>query len=165
MLSQHSADKRHPLRIQNFGLPLGLFVLTVGGLLTWNALGQAQNTPAKKPVPKVTQRKLPDYYGQLHLSEKQRQKVYDLQTLYQGQISDLEAKLAALRAKEEADLLGVLTPEQVRLLENLQSLASQKKAVSKAAAEKEQQEASKSQNNTKTAPSTGKLMPKSAPKK
>lgn len=65
----------------------------------------------QKPAPRPRVR-LPNYYGQLGLTEVQRQRIYALQLDYGKKIDELEAQLAALRAKRDQDCEAVLSEGQ-----------------------------------------------------
>jgi Spy/CpxP family protein refolding chaperone len=81
-------------------------------------------TPAK--VASKPRGRLPQYYGQIGLSDKQRQQIYDVQANYKKQIDELQKQIDALKAKEDAEVVAVLTPEQKKNLDEL--LAAAKKA-------------------------------------
>ena len=81
-------------------------------------------TPAK--VASKPRGRLPQYYGQVGLSDKQRQQIYDVQATYKKQIDELQKQIDALKVKEDAEIVAVLTPEQKKNLDEL--LAAAKKA-------------------------------------
>lgn len=83
--------------------------------------------PAKKAVHRV-----PQYYGQLDLTDDQRAKIYSIQDSYKAQIDDLQAKLDALKAKEDAEIDGVLKPEQLKKLAEVRAAADKKQSDNKA---------------------------------
>jgi Spy/CpxP family protein refolding chaperone len=56
--------------------------------------------------------RLPPGWQQLNLSEKQKQKIYDVHTEYRAQIEALQNQLKALQAKERAEMVKVLTDDQ-----------------------------------------------------
>ena len=56
--------------------------------------------------------RLPNHYGQLGLTEVQRQRIYALQLDYGRKIDELEAQLAALRAKRDQDCEAALSEGQ-----------------------------------------------------
>ncbi len=101
---------------------LGLSVLAHGPDRSANAQDGAKKAAAKKgektkkgakKAPKKKARgRLPQYYGQIGLSEKQRADIYAVQATYRTQIQDLLKQLAALRAKEKAEINAVLSDEQ-----------------------------------------------------
>lgn len=67
--------------------------------------------PEQEPAPGRRVR-LPNYYGQLGVTEVQRQRIYALQLDYGKKIDDLEAQLAVLRAKRDQDCEAVLSEGQ-----------------------------------------------------
>tara|TARA_R110002072_G_scaffold303141_1_gene495751 strand:+ start:83438 stop:83821 length:384 start_codon:yes stop_codon:yes gene_type:complete len=81
-------------------------------------------TPAK--VASKPRGRLPQYYGQVGLSNKQRQQIYDVQANYKKQIDELQKQIDALKVKEDTEIVAVLTPEQKKNLDEL--LAAAKKA-------------------------------------
>lgn len=80
---------------------------------------------AKKKAPAGG--RLPNNYGRIGLSEKQRNDIYSIQAKYRDQIEALEKQLADLRAKRDAEIEAVLTPEQKQKLEELKAAPSTEK--------------------------------------
>lgn len=62
-------------------------------------------------------RRLPNYYGQIGISERQRERIYALQAQYNSQIEELEARIDNLKSARDADIEAVLTDTQLRRLE------------------------------------------------
>jgi hypothetical protein len=60
---------------------------------------------------------LPTYWGQLGLSDGQKQSVYQVQNKYKVEIDALEKQIEAAKAKMSDERLKVLTPEQQKRLE------------------------------------------------
>lgn len=75
---------------------------------------------AKKP-----RGRLPAYYAQVGLSTEQRHAIYSVQIAYGKQIADLQKQIDALEMKQDAEVVGVLNPEQKKKLDEL--LATAKK--------------------------------------
>lgn len=73
-----------------------------------------QKTAAKK-----FRGRLPNYYGQIGLSRKQRTDIYAIQEKYHLQIDELEAKLEELKLKQSEEIYAVLTPAQKESLKTL----------------------------------------------
>jgi uncharacterized protein YyaL (SSP411 family) len=71
-----------------------------------------------------TARRLPKYFGQLELSDEQRDKVYGIQAKYLKQIEQLEKRITELREKMGQDSEDVLTPTQKRSFAKLKQTAS-----------------------------------------
>lgn len=59
--------------------------------------------------------RLPNGFGQLGLSQDQRERVYGIRELYRGEIDRLETVIARLKAEEELQYQQVLTPTQRQL--------------------------------------------------
>ena len=68
---------------------------------------------------KLFRRRLPRFYGQLDLDEKQREDVYSIQESYQQQLHDLAMHLAELKSERDAKIQDVLQPSQKRKLSTL----------------------------------------------
>jgi len=88
------------------------------------ALLQDKKEPKKKDTFKP---RLPNYYGKVGVSEKQRQKIYSLQRQYHEKIAPLEQQIAELEAKRDAEIEAVLTPAQKKLLEEYREAARKKR--------------------------------------
>jgi Spy/CpxP family protein refolding chaperone len=93
----------------------------------------AQPAAAQQSSEKLTGR-LPNYYGQVGLSEAQRQKIYGLQAQYGDQIDALVKKVEELRQKRDKEIEDVLSAEQKAKLKALMEAAAAKKKTSKKAA-------------------------------
>lgn len=61
-------------------------------------------------------RRVPDYFGQLGLSEAQRESIYKIRAKHQPKITALEKQLEELRAQMVKDCESVLTDAQKKLL-------------------------------------------------
>ena len=60
----------------------------------------------------VYPRRLPPGLGVLRLSQEQKERIYAVQAKYHVQIEKLQAEIAALEAKQEAEVTAALTPAQ-----------------------------------------------------
>lgn len=96
-----------------------------GGLLV---LGTTVAQDAKKQEPNKTEPKggegklrgqLPPNWGKLGLSEEQKQKIYQIQNKYNGEIARLDALVKELRSKRDMEMRAVLTEEQKKRLEEI----------------------------------------------
>jgi len=70
---------------------------------------------AKKP-----RGRLPSYYRQV-VDEKQRETIYKIQAEYAPKIAALKAELNALIKQRNDEVAGVLTPEQLKKVEELKA--------------------------------------------
>ena len=83
--------------------------------------------------------RLPPNYGKLGVSDEQRKKIYQIQQSYDGQIAELQKQVAALRAKEVAEVEAVLNADQKKALQAANEESKKKTAEKKKAAEKEKE--------------------------
>ncbi len=83
---------------------------------------------AKPADDKEDSPRLPNNFGKLELSGEQKEQVYTIQKKYAAEIESLEKQLAALKAKRDAELQGVLTAAQKETLKSIQSTPKTKKA-------------------------------------
>src|SRR5690242_4707846 len=112
-----------------------LGILTLGSLVLGLALAPEVFSQEKKPAPAAAGQKakadastpdknrLPSNYGKLSLTDEQRTKLYEVQDQYEPELSDLQARLAEIRKKRDAELQKLLTPEQRTRLEELRAAA------------------------------------------
>ncbi len=110
------------------------------------ALAQATSkAQAKKAAAKAEPgvRRLPPGYGQLELSEEQREKVYAVQEKHAAELARLNQQITELRAKINTESEAVLTPAQRTQLNRYRA---EGKAKSKAAAKEEPKAKAKTKN-------------------
>jgi hypothetical protein len=88
--------------------------------------------------------RLPANYTKIGLSDDQRKKIYEVQNKYESQIDALEKQIADLKAKQKAEVDGVLTPEQYKALQTVVEESKKKAAEKKKATEAKNDEAKKS---------------------
>jgi hypothetical protein len=88
---------------------------------------QPAATPAKEPD-RSRVRRLPSYYGQIGLSDPQRQAIYRLQEAYSEQIDALEKQLETLKARRDQEIENVLTAAQKQRLGALTEAAAKRRA-------------------------------------
>lgn len=100
-----------------------LFV--VGLLGSGFLVGQDKKTD-NEPI--IVKARLPRNYSKLGLSDKQKKKIYQVQAKYEVQIEKLSQQIAALKAKEKAEVEGVLTAAQKSRLRELMGGAGAKEA-------------------------------------
>lgn len=90
----------------------------------------ATPAPAQAPAAKKTYdpaRRVPPYFGQIGLSQEQREEIYKLRGKYLTQIADLEKQLAATRASMLADCEKLLSDTQKQMLETRRKAAAEKR--------------------------------------
>src|SRR3954467_14060449 len=75
---------------------------------------KAKSKPAAKGDPS---RRVPDYFGQIGLTEEQRESIYKIQGKHQARIDELEKEIDDLRAKSLGECEAVLTDMQKQMLE------------------------------------------------
>jgi serine/threonine protein kinase len=103
----------------------------------WSQTKAAQSQPSQKPELDRTKqegeprppRRLPAYYNQV-VTPQQRDKIYSIQHSYAERIEALQVQLKELQSRMDADVKAVLTPEQLRKVEELTAVAEAKSAQS-----------------------------------
>jgi hypothetical protein len=70
---------------------------------------------------------LPANFGKLGLSDEQKQKVYSIQAKYKTEKDDLNKKLKKVTDDQNAEVFGVLTPDQKEKLKELTSFEKTEK--------------------------------------
>lgn len=93
-------------------------------------------TTKSTAVEKKQTNRLPANYGKLGLTDAQRDKIYAVQEKYDSQLDALEEQIKALRAKRSAESEAVLSPEQKKILKDLNEEAKETKSKPKKADEK-----------------------------
>jgi len=68
--------------------------------------------------------RLPNNYGKIGVTSEQRQKIYKIQAKYRDQMEVLQKQLQDLRKQRDAEVHGVLTDKQKKLLSDLSSKSS-----------------------------------------
>ena len=86
---------------------------------------EKSSSPSKKK--KTFRRRVPNYYGQIGLAKKQREKIYEIQKGYFDEISALEEKIDALKQKQDTEVYAVLSDPQKIILNQLQKAAAKKR--------------------------------------
>ncbi|HUG92859.1 MAG TPA: hypothetical protein VML55_18605 [Planctomycetaceae bacterium] len=86
----------------------------------------AQQSPAAPA--RTRARRLPAYYGQVGLNDRQRETIYGLQAAYADRIEELERQLEALKAKRDQEIEAVLNPQQKTRLRQLVEAAAKRRA-------------------------------------
>lgn len=86
----------------------------------------AKDAEKGKKAAAETKGRLPNNYGQVGLSEEQRNKIYALQAKYNGDIEKLEAQIMQLTTQRDMEIFAVLTPEQKTKFNELRDAAKKK---------------------------------------
>lgn len=105
---------------------VGVFALT-GGLVGQDAGAkkdppkEAKDAKEAKKDDRATKAKgqLPTYWGQLGLSDEQKQKVYKVQSKYRDELDKLDLKVKEIREKMKREQYEVLSPDQQKRLEEV----------------------------------------------
>lgn len=94
---------------------------------TGKAKADAKAKPAAKRANDPS-RRVPNHFGQLSLTDAQRETIYRLQAKHQAKIDDLEKQLDDLRAESLRECEAVLTPAQKKALADRRARASDARA-------------------------------------
>ena len=73
-----------------------------------------------------TPRRLPSFFKEV-VDQKQRETIYKIQEEYGPKIADLRAQLEALTKQRDEKIAAVLTPEQLKKIEDLRAAAKAKR--------------------------------------
>lgn len=87
----------------------------------------AKDTAGKKDRAEPRGR-VPNFYGQLGLSDEQKTKIYAIQEKTDAAVAPLQKQISDLRAKEDADINLILTDAQKKQLAELTDAAKKKRA-------------------------------------
>lgn len=93
---------------------------------------EADVKPAAAQKVKKFRGRLPAYY-RLVVDEKQRQAIYAIQEEYAPKIADLRAQLEAQIKQRDEKVAAVLTPEQLKKVEDAKAAAKAKRSQKKSA--------------------------------
>lgn len=96
------------------GLLSGLMILA--GATALVAQTPKEGSRAYNPT-----RRVPMYFGQIGLTESQREEIYSIRAKYYDQIAELKRQIEELETKQNTDCAGVLTESQRKLLETLRN--------------------------------------------
>jgi Spy/CpxP family protein refolding chaperone len=88
-------------------------------VLTGGLVGQDKKDEKKDDPPMKVKGTLPPKWGELKLSDDQKQKIYRIQNKYDAEIDKLEAKIKELKAARTKESVEVLTPDQKKHLEQI----------------------------------------------
>jgi Spy/CpxP family protein refolding chaperone len=105
--------------------------VTAGQTQFTAALQKSKSKSTKTKKARKYRGRLPNYYGRIGLSDKQRKKIYSIQISYHEQILALEKQLKELRTKQSTEIEAVLTSDQKKKLNDQLEAARKKRAARK----------------------------------
>ena len=111
--------------------------LIVGGWpLVAQEAKQAKAQPKAKAAKKAPDpsRRVPSYFGQLGLSDEQKESIYKIQGKHQPRIEALEKQIEELRTQSLKECEAVLTEAQRKMLVERRAIAAEARAKKAAAA-------------------------------
>jgi len=118
-----------------------LVTIALAGVM---ALGGAVDAAAQEKAPQEKQKaaaeeaprakpagRLPNYYAEV-VDKAQREAIYKIQQEYEPKLAELRRQLEALTKQRDEKIRAVLTPEQLKKVEQLQEEARKKREAAKA---------------------------------
>lgn len=120
-----------------FAGPVFTAAAFVAACLAFNAptLAQQAKAPAKaeaKKAPAKPRGRLPAYFAQV-VTQQQREQIYTLQKPIMEKIDALEEQIAALKAQLDRESRALLTPEQLKRIDELSAATKEKIKAARAA--------------------------------
>jgi TolA-binding protein len=88
---------------------------------------QAQNEDARRPA----RGRLPNHYGDLGLSDEQKEKIYDIQRSYRARLVELQQQIEDLQQQQTLEIQETLTPAQKEALVKALKDAAERRAAKK----------------------------------
>jgi len=125
--------------VRSVALASSLAVVLVMGSLSLGAQESASPKPAEKssaPAGKQTSAlkgQVPRFFGQVGLTDDQRQSIYQIQAKHKSKIDELEKELAALQAQVLSECEAVLSDAQKQVLEQHRNAAEAAKKARRSA--------------------------------
>jgi len=119
---------------KHFGSCLVLSFVVASWLAIQSGSAQEKKADAEKGK-KAAAGRLPNNFGQVGLSDEQKNKIYAVQAKYNGEIDKLEAQIAQITMQRDTEIQAVLTAEQKTKLNDLRDAAKKKTDTGKAAKE------------------------------
>lgn len=117
--------------MQRMTLALAAVLIAITSMSAWTQDKPSSSKPAAVEEEKITGR-LPNNYGKLGLSDKQKKSIYAAQSKYATEINALIRQVEELREKRDAEVGAVLTAEQKVKLAELQGETAKKTTAKKA---------------------------------
>jgi hypothetical protein len=108
-------------------------VLLCSQLLFHVAAGQQGEQPELPAASRASRVRLPAYFAGV-VTPAQREEVYKIQLLYVKQIEALQQQIRELELKRDAEVDGVLTPEQLAEIQKRREVAAARRRQQEAAA-------------------------------
>src|SRR3954453_17880695 len=123
---------------------VGSGLATVALLVTGSLIAQEPGTTkapsksgsAKAKGPRDPSQKVPPYFGQIGITDEQRESIYKIKGRHQAKVDELEKQIDEIQAQMPAEGEGVLTESQKQILSHRRNAAAEKKSNS---AEKEKE--------------------------
>ena len=133
------------------GTAVGLCLAVTSPAFAQQAPAKAEAKPEAK-APAKPRGRLPAYFAQV-VTPQQREKIYALQKPVMEKIDALEAQIAELKAQMEKDSRALLTPDQIKKIDELAAATQEKlKAAREAGAAKKPEQAAASASATTAKP-------------
>ena len=112
---------------KQFGSCLLLSFVVASWLAIQSGSAQEKKDAEKgKKAAAETKGRLPNNYGQVGLSDEQKNKIYAVQAKYNGEIDKLEAQIAQITMQRDTEIQAVLTAEQKTKLNELRDATKKK---------------------------------------
>jgi hypothetical protein len=123
---------------------VGSGLATVALLVTGSLFAQEPGTTkapsksgsAKAKGPRDPSQKVPPYFGQIGITDEQRESIYKIQGRHQAKIDEIEKQIDEIQAQMLAECEGVLTDSQTQILAHRRNAAAEKKKNDSAEKEK-----------------------------
>jgi hypothetical protein len=132
-----------PLRSRKLPWVLGFAAIVALGALPLGAQEpkKADSKPADAPPPAAVKkafdpaRRVPDFFGQVGLTQDQREEIYKIRSKHLQKLGELEKQIAQVRAEMLQECEKLLSDTQKQMLESRRrAVAEKKKARTPAAA-------------------------------
>lgn len=136
------------LRSRFGGLMMGLTAVALIGIVP--SLAQDPAKEKATPVAAKNTRRVPRYFGQVGLTDEQKEKIYDLRAQHAVKIGELKKQLDDQIAKEMADCEAVLLESQKKVLNQLRVEGKAKSAARTKATAEAKAKAAEKKSEAKT---------------
>ena len=102
---------------------------------------QPQAAAAAQKKAKKLKGRLPNYYGRVGITKKQRQKIYSIQATYRDKLEALQQQIEELREKQAVEVEAVLTETQRKKVQAFVEAARKKREARKKKREADKEKA------------------------